>query len=157
MAITYAVWVFNHLPWPGTGLCPDEMWDQSWTTHKDLRRAHVWRCPVHVLKPVLQDGKNMAKWFPRARLGMFMSFSLVYSLLVPLVLNIATGQISPQYHVVFDDQFSTVNSLPTEDSLEEQWSNIFNRIPGTVAYMQPLNYWLRCRPTISRNIVSKIE
>ena len=32
-----------------------------------------------------------------------------------------------------------------------------NRIQGKVAYMLPLNYWLRCRPVISRNIVSQIE
>ena len=32
-----------------------------------------------------------------------------------------------------------------------------NRIQGTVAYMRPLNYWLRCRPTISRDIAIQIE
>jgi len=32
----------------------------------------------------------------------------------------------------------------------------FNRIRGTVAYMGPLNYWIRCRPTILRDIVSQI-
>ena len=26
---------------------------------------------------------------------------------------------------MFDENFSTVNSLPTEDSLEDQWTNIF--------------------------------
>ena len=56
---------------------------------------------------------------------MFVGFSKVHSLLVPLVLNVATGKISPQYHVVFDDKFTTVNSLPSEDSFETQWANIF--------------------------------
>ena len=32
-----------------------------------------------------------------------------------------------------------------------------NRIQGTVVYMRPLKYWLRCRPTILRNIVIQIE
>ena len=56
-----------------------------------------------------------------------MGSSHAHSSLVPLVLNVNvnTGKISPQYHVVFDDKFSTVNSLPTEDSLEEQWARIF--------------------------------
>ena len=125
MAINYAVWVFNHLPRVDTGLCPDEMWSQSRTSHDDLRRAHVWGCPVYVLEPALQDGKKIPKWFPRARLGMFMGFSQVHSSLVPLVLNVQTGKISPQYHVVFDDKFSTVNSLPSEDSLDDQWRRIF--------------------------------
>ena len=125
MAINYAVWVYNHLPRVDTGLCPDEMWSQSWTSHDDLRRAHVWGCPVYVLEPELQDGKRIPKWFPRARLGMFLGFSLVHSSLVPLVLNVKTGRISPQYHVVFDDRFSTVNSLRSEDSINEQWARIF--------------------------------
>ena len=125
MAINYAVWVFNHLPRTDTGMCPDEMWSQCRTTHDDLRRAHVWGCPVYVLEPALQDGKKIPKWQPRARLGMFMGFSQVHSSLVPLVLNVSTGFISPQYHVVFDDKFSTVNSLSREDSIDDQWANIF--------------------------------
>ena len=64
MAINYAVRVFNHLPSIDTGLCPDEMWSQSLTTHDDLRRAHVWGCPVYVLEPELQDGKKMPKRQP---------------------------------------------------------------------------------------------
>ena len=50
--------------------------------------------------------------------------SNVHSSLVPLVLNVDTGKVSPQYHVVFDDGFSTVNSLPSEDSLDKQWARI---------------------------------
>ena len=56
---------------------------------------------------------------------MFVGFSQVHSSLVPLVLNVTTGKISPQYHVVFNDKFATVNSLPTEDSLKNQWARIF--------------------------------
>ena len=125
MTINYAGWVYNHLPRVDTGLCPNKMWSQSRTTHDNLRCTRVWGCPVYVLEPELQDGKKIPKWQPRARLGMFVGFSEVHSSLVPLVLNVATGKISPQYHVVFDDKFSTVNSLPSEDSLEAQWASIF--------------------------------
>ena len=41
MAINYEVWAFNHLPRVDTGLCPDEMWLQTRTSHDDLRRTHV--------------------------------------------------------------------------------------------------------------------
>ena len=54
---------------------------------------------------------------------MFVGFSPLHSLLVPLVLNIHTGKISPQYHVVFDDKFETVPSLPLGESLHQQWNN----------------------------------
>ena len=38
-----------------------------------------------------------------------MGFSKMHSTHVDLVLNLLTGSISPHYHVVFDDMFSTVN------------------------------------------------
>ena len=37
-----------------------------------------------------------------------MGFKNIHSTPVGLVLNLLTGSISPQYHVVFDDLFSTV-------------------------------------------------
>ena len=80
---------------------------------------------MYVLDAVLQDGKKTPKWNPQACLGMFVGFSPVHSSLVPLVLNVRTGKISPQYHVVFDDKFSTVNSLPSNECLNEQWARIF--------------------------------
>ena len=58
MAINYAVWVFNHLLWLDTDLCPDKMWSQSRTTHDDLRRAHIWGCPVYVLEPASRRQEN---------------------------------------------------------------------------------------------------
>jgi hypothetical protein len=36
---------------------------------------------------------------------------------VPFVLNLSTGHVSPQFHVVFDDWFTTLN---TDDQDEEE-------------------------------------
>ena len=44
-----------------------------------------------------------------------MGFSKMHSTKVGLVLNLLTGSISPQYHVVFDDMFSTVMSITATD------------------------------------------
>ena len=38
-----------------------------------------------------------------------MGFSPSYSTLVTLILNLRTHSITPQYHVVFDDSFSSVH------------------------------------------------
>ena len=35
---------------------------------------------------------------------------------VSLVLNLITGRVSPQYHVVFDDEFTTVNYLDSAET-----------------------------------------
>ena len=44
-----------------------------------------------------------------------MGFSNMHSTQVGLVLNLLTGSISPQFHVVFDDMFSTVMSITAAD------------------------------------------
>ena len=41
---------------------------------------------------------------------------------MPLVLNPRTGHISPQFHVVFDDSFSTVASLQDIDEPPSFWN-----------------------------------
>jgi hypothetical protein len=43
---------------------------------------------------------------------------------VPLVLNVETGKISPQYHVIFDDKFKIVHSLPDIATLDKQWRTV---------------------------------
>jgi hypothetical protein len=63
-----------------------------------------------VLDPALQDGKKLLKWLPRAQRGMFLGFSSKQSSTVGMVLNLVTGHVSPQYHVVYNEKFSTVTS-----------------------------------------------
>ena len=54
---------------------------------------------------------------------MYLGVSAAHSSNVPLVLTIKTGSITPQYHVVFDDCFSTVTSEAGEP---EVWENLFS-------------------------------
>ena len=73
-------------------------------------------CPTYVLEPKLQKpGVKIPKWAPRSRRGVNMGFIKMHSTQVGLVLNLLTGSISPQYHVVFDDMFSTVMSSTAAD------------------------------------------
>ena len=111
-AIEYAVWVYNRLP-RSHGYSPLEIFAQTKMDHEELRRAKVWGCPVYVLEPKLQDGKKVPKWAKRARRGRFVGFSSRHSSVVGMILNLSTGKISPQYHVVYDELFQTVPSLET--------------------------------------------
>ena len=53
-------------------------------------------------------------------------FAPHHSLLVPLILNPQTGKISPQFHVVFDDWFTSVTSICGEDAFNpSQWQQHF--------------------------------
>ncbi len=58
------------------------------------------------------------------QLGLFLGFSERHSSQVPLIPNVETGKISPQYHVIFDNKFKTVHSLPDNKALEKQWTMI---------------------------------
>lgn len=83
------------------------------STWDHLRRLHVWGCPSYVLDPRLQDGKKIPKWQPRSRRGQYLGVSLSHSSTIGRILNLSTGYVSPQYHVVYDDQFT---SVPNSDS-----------------------------------------
>ena len=52
---------------------------------------------------------------PRSRKGVNTGFRKMHSTQVGLVLNLLTGSISPQFHVVFYDMFSTVMSSTAAD------------------------------------------
>ncbi len=117
-AIEYSIWVFNRLPnIKQSGLFPNKLWSSCWAPTKEFNRAHIFGCPVYVLDARLQDGHRISTWSPKARLGIFLGFSTLHSSQVPLVMNVATGKISLQYHVIFDNKFETVISL-------EEWLSL---------------------------------
>ncbi|MGH7955352.1 MAG: hypothetical protein ACREOZ_05270, partial [Gloeomargaritales cyanobacterium] len=102
-----------------------------------LQGTHVWGCPTYVLDPTLQDGKKLPKWKPRSRRGMFVGVSPDHSTNVSEILNLTTLSITPQYHLVYDDFFTTVycpeeNEPPTwPDLLQFHSENVlpFDAIP----------------------------
>jgi len=73
-----------------------------------MQDFRVFGCPVFVLDKRLQDGDSLPKWKSRCWTGIYVGHSLQHAGNVPLVYNPATTHVSPQYHVTFDDQFTTV-------------------------------------------------
>jgi hypothetical protein len=67
---------------------------------------------------------KIPRWQPRSRQGIFKAFSNLHSSEVPLVLNLNTGSITPQFHVVFDDHFKTVSSIRQDDSPPNHWADL---------------------------------
>ena len=85
---------------------------------------HTWGCPVFVLDGRLQSNpKGVPKWEPRARVGIFVGHSPIHAGSVALVLNPTTGHVSPQFHVVFDDTFSTVPYM-REGTVPPHWAEL---------------------------------
>jgi hypothetical protein len=50
----------------------------------------------------------------------------LHSSQVPLVMNVDTGKIFPQFHVIFDDKFETVLSIALGDSIDDRWKSTFH-------------------------------
>ena len=66
-------------------------------------------CPVYVLDTALQSDKVIKhKWEERSRVGIYLGCSPQHARSVALVLNLETGFVSPQFHVVFDPSFQTI-------------------------------------------------
>jgi hypothetical protein len=121
MAIDYATYIYITLP-NNHGLCPADLFTGTTIPRHKLCDLHVWGCPVYVLDSTLQQGKKLPCWQPRSRRGLFLGYSPHHSSDVPLVLNLQTGSISPQFHVVFDDSFSTVHSISSDDEPPDFWT-----------------------------------
>ena len=118
MAMDYDVWVYNLIPDMQSGLSAIEIWSRSRfePLSETLNNCHVWGCPTYFLEPkLLNPGMKIPKWAPRSQRGVNMGFSKMHSTQVGLVLNVLTGSISPQYHIVFDDMLSAVVSSTAAD------------------------------------------
>jgi hypothetical protein len=55
---------------------------------------------------------------------MFMGLSKQHASEVPLVLNLGTGSITTQFHVVFDDLFTTVPYIERDNEAPEHWAEL---------------------------------
>ena len=124
-ALDYAVQIHNNLPTKvKNGLCPNEVFMGIILGCGPLKQLCVFGCPCYVLNPRIQDRKKFPKWESCAYAGQFMGFSKDHSSKVGLVQNLRTGQIMPQFHVVFDKMFHTVTT-EMEINLEETWIDLF--------------------------------
>jgi hypothetical protein len=89
----------------------------------DISQYHPFGCPAFVLDARLQGSLKIPRWEPRSRVGVYLGHSPHHANNVALILNLSTGHVSPQYHVVYDDTFSTVASIRV-DSIPSNWSTL---------------------------------
>jgi hypothetical protein len=87
-----------------------------------LEHFRVFGSPVFMLAKKLQDGDAIQKWKARSWMGVYVGHSLQHAGNIPVIYNPLTTHISPQFHVVFDDQFTTVpdSALSLPDNFYEK-------------------------------------
>ena len=116
--ITTMLWPFalmtagdhdNNLHVDGNGKSLDMKFSSDEGLPTKLKHFHTFGCPVYILDARLQysGGGGPLKWDSRARLGIYLGHSPSHAGSVALVLNPRTSLVSPQYHVVIDDDFLT--------------------------------------------------
>jgi hypothetical protein len=126
MVVKHTQHLVNHIP-GHNNVCPMDLVLGSTVPRDHLRNLHVWGAPAYILHPKLQDGGKIPKWDPRSRQGLHLGWSPLHASTVPLILNLTTGNISPQFHVVFDDWFTTVSTEDKgiESIDDETWNQLF--------------------------------
>jgi len=147
-ALKLAVDVHNATPGP-SGLSPEEIFSKQKSRADRLVNFHTFGCPVFVLEPRLQQGLRILKWQPRSHQAIYLGHSPRHAQTVPIVLNRKTMLCSPQYHVVFDDQFSTV-PCTDRSTAPPHWGELFHRHrrdvladdPETASQIQLSPEWL---------------
>ena len=90
-----------------------------------VKSIHTLFIPIYVLDARLQNsgGAGPPKWEPRSRIGVYLGHSPFHAGSIALVWNPTTGRVIPQYHVLFDDEFSTAPYMEA-DNIPPNWENL---------------------------------
>jgi hypothetical protein len=87
-------------------------WEQFTGEHSKLDQTdmHPLLCPVYVLDRHMQEGTSPPKWTKHTTQKVYIGHLHHYSKYVPMVWDPKTKLVSPQFHVMFDDNFNTVQA-----------------------------------------------
>ena len=83
---------------------------------ENLLRYSVTSYTSHIVELIASGGRSIPRWKPRSSRCVFVGNSLKHGHHVPLILNLETGAITGQYHVVLDDWFHTVHRVTSWNS-----------------------------------------
>jgi hypothetical protein len=118
-AIRHAVNLYNHTARIGQTVSPWELFTGEPPSRK-LIDYHVFGSPVYVLHKTLQDATGSShKWRSRCWQGLYLGHSPMHAGNVALVYNPLTTHVTPQFHVTWDDTFSSVAPQITPENQDQ--------------------------------------
>ena len=95
----YDAYMYNHIT-SASNVVHSNVFHGTIIPHNKLYTFHVWGCLVYVLDPKILNSQKLTHWQPKSRCSIFLGYSPTHYSDFPLVLNLTTGNIPPQYHVV---------------------------------------------------------
>jgi hypothetical protein len=119
-----AIYIWSNLPNKVTEILPIKLLMKSQVgDYSHLQTLHVFGCPCYMLDSKLQYGKTLPKKrVPQTCWGHYQGVSSNNNASsIGQIHNVQMGHISPQFHVVYDELFTTVPNVddPTVPNLEE--------------------------------------
>jgi hypothetical protein len=97
----------------------------------DQTDMHPLFCPVYVLDQRMQEGTSPPKWTKRTTQKVYVGHLHHYSKSVPMIWDPKTNLVSPQFHVMFDANFDTVQA----HNLNIKQSDTLDRLFKTNRYI----------------------
>ena len=110
LALLETTRISNHLRFTADGRTPYAHFSKS-DALLTVKDEHTFGCPVYILDASLQNGQQIPKWDSRVRIGIYVGKSPFHAGSVSLIMDTTTGLISPQYHCVYDDSFTSVDDI----------------------------------------------
>ena len=77
----------------------------------NINDKHTFSCPTYALNSILQSRLLIPKWDLHIRVGIYAGKSPFYTKSILLIMNISTSLISPQFHCIYDDNFTMINAI----------------------------------------------
>jgi hypothetical protein len=99
----------NHIPRLTQQTTPIELFSHT-KVAPNLNHKHTFGCPMYILDRRLQAGHKISKWEARSRLAVYIGPSIYHASNIGLGLSLTTGLVSPTFHAIYDDSFTTVNN-----------------------------------------------
>ena len=109
-----------------------------------LKNHHTLGCAVYVLDARLQYNiASLTKWEPYSCAGIYLGHSQLYPGSIAVVINPSTGHVSPQFHVVFYENFTTVPFL-RKGTMTLNWTDLVkcSSQKGTPENIELKDTWL---------------
>jgi hypothetical protein len=119
----------------------------------NLDHFHPFGSPVYILEGKLQAQHAFNKWKDHSKVGIFLCHSPEHALNVPLVLNTQTGNVVPQFHCIYDNEFTTCRRSARFESLWQMKAKLMHVQMDRVARVTMTNTKLHDTPASDHKLL----